>query len=91
MEELLAVFPTTHLTLTAERVFKDAGLHQRTIMKPRRISSDCGLAIRLDASQLKQARELVQTADCLPATFYQSASDGWRPILHLKIPKGEDI
>lgn len=89
MGELLTVFPTTHLTLTAEKVFGGAGLNHRTIMKPRRISSDCGLAIRLDLSQLDQARELVQRSGCLPATFYQSVSGEWKPILHLGIPEGE--
>ena len=86
--EMLAVFPTTHLTLTAEKAFRGGGLTFRTIMKPRRISSDCGLAIRLDASQLDRARDVVRRSGCLPASFFRSEQDGWEPVLHLKVPDG---
>ena len=85
---LLVVFPTTHLTLMAEKAFKEAGVKHRTIMKPRKISSDCGLAITLEQKQIEQVQALLKDSGHLPATFYRSGSQGWECMVRLE-PQGE--
>ena len=81
MKEVLAVFPTTHLTLVAEKTFQGAGIAFRTILKPRKISSDCGLAIRLGEEALEQAAAAVRSSGPLPASFYRSEGGEWRQVL----------
>jgi hypothetical protein len=44
------VFKSTYLTFKAERALKNAGLTCKVVTKPRDISSDCGLAIRVSAT-----------------------------------------
>ena len=44
------VFKSTYLTFKAERALKNAGLACKVVTKPRDISSDCGLAIRVNAA-----------------------------------------
>jgi hypothetical protein len=43
------VFKSTYLTFKAERALKEAGIACKVVTKPRGISSDCGLAVRVDA------------------------------------------
>ena len=45
-EVCIAVFPTTHAALGAERAAKEAGLAVRMIPVPRGISSDCNMGMR---------------------------------------------
>ena len=78
--ELVIVFPTTHLTLSAERSLEGAGIAHRTIMKPRRISSDCGLAIRIDPGSLDRCRETLTSEGLLPARFFREEGDKWTCI-----------
>jgi len=81
--DLLIVFPTTHLTLAAEKVFKGAGIIHRTIMKPRKISSDCGLAVTLEKEQVDRVRALLEDSGHLPATFYGAGENGWDFLFRL--------
>lgn len=55
----ILVFQSTYLTYKAERVLKNAGITCRLVTKPRHISSDCGLAIRLEAEDSAQASALL--------------------------------
>ncbi|UCF31446.1 MAG: DUF3343 domain-containing protein [bacterium] len=85
--ELLVVFPTTHLTLKAEQVLRGAGIAHRTILKPRKVSSDCGLAIRLQWEDLDRAAGILEEAKHLPATFYRSEEGQWSQIRMLGAPE----
>ena len=84
-KNLVIVFPTTHLTLKAETVLEQAGVKHRTVMKPRKISSDCGLAIRIDAGDLQRIRELFEKNSLSPMGFFMETEGGWGPV-----PQPED-
>jgi hypothetical protein len=43
------ILRTTYLTYKGERLLKAAGIPCRLVSKPRYISSDCGLALRVEA------------------------------------------
>lgn len=45
----ILVLQSTHLTYKAERLLKDAGIPCKLVTKPRHISSDCGMGLRLEA------------------------------------------
>lgn len=80
-DDLLVVFPTTHLTLKAEKVLKGAGISHRTILKPRKISSDCGLAIQLRPGDMGRAAAAFEGADDIPAAFYRSEEDQYCEVV----------
>ncbi len=84
--DLLLVLNTTHQTLRAEKVLKGVGINHRTVMKPRSISSDCGLAIRFEEDTLEKIREAIETAGLLPAFFYRLEEKKWNSILEIDIP-----
>ena len=52
------VFQSTYLTLKAERTLKSARIACKLVTKPRHISSDCGLAVRIATAEDAKAREL---------------------------------
>ncbi|MBI5696633.1 MAG: DUF3343 domain-containing protein [Nitrospirae bacterium] len=55
----IIVFKTTYLTFKAERALKKAGIAYKIVTKPRDISSDCGLAVRVDAADLEVVTALM--------------------------------
>ncbi len=79
----MAVFPTTHLTLKAEKALKDAGVGHRTVMKPRKISSDCGLAIRLDPSDVDRAKDVFLSSASQPARIYRQDGSEWECMMEV--------
>ena len=81
--ELVIVFPTTHLTLSAEKSLDKAGIKHRTIMKPRRISSDCGLAIRIDSRSLDICQEALTEDGLLPVRFFREVEGAWECVEEL--------
>ena len=57
-ERCIAVFPSTHMALKAERAAKGAGIEVRMIPVPRRLSPDCSMgmeAARSDRNGLETA------------------------------------
>ena len=82
--ELVIVFPTTHLTLSAEKSLERAGIAHRTIMKPRKISSDCGLAIRVDLTSMDRCREALTADELLPVRFFRDVEGAWECVLELE-------
>jgi len=59
-EHKTIVFKTTYLTFKAERALKKAGIPYKIVTKPRDISSDCGLAVRVEEADEAQAAALMQ-------------------------------
>ncbi len=89
--ELVIVFPTTHLTLSAEKSLEKAGIEHRTIMKPRRISSDCGLAIRIDYRSLDSSREALTSDGLLPTRFFKEVEGEWECVVELGGSAGSGV
>ncbi|MDF1535378.1 MAG: DUF3343 domain-containing protein [bacterium] len=79
-QDLVVVFPTAHLTLKAESLLEKAGVRHRTVMKPRRISSDCGLAIRIDPGDLQRIRKLLEESNTDPVGFFMESGGSWEPV-----------
>jgi len=63
MEPLeIFVFKSTYLTFKAERALKSAGIGCKLVTKPRHISSDCGLAVRIAAQRDADVKALMAGA-----------------------------
>ena len=59
------VFKSTYLTFRAEKAFKSAGIACALVTKPRHISSDCGLAVRI-ATEKKAAAGSILSKQAIP-------------------------
>ena len=55
----ILVLQSTHLTYKAERLLREAGIPCSLVTKPRHISSDCGLALRLEAGDAPRVLALM--------------------------------
>jgi hypothetical protein len=63
---LILIFRGIHQVLSAEKRLKRGGVPFRLIPVPRRLTSDCGLAIRIPLDQRDRAREILSGARLLP-------------------------
>ncbi|GAB4237288.1 MAG: hypothetical protein OHK0028_14520 [Deltaproteobacteria bacterium] len=73
---LILIFRGTHQVLTAEKRLKRGGVPVRLIPVPRRLTSDCGLAIRIPFEQRDRAREILSGARLLPASAHFPRGEG---------------
>jgi hypothetical protein len=58
----VVLFYTSSAAFRAEKIFLKQGLTAKLIPTPREFSSDCGIALRFDWSQIARARELLESA-----------------------------
>ena len=68
--EVILIFRGTHQVMSAEKNLKKAGVPMRLIPVPRRLTSDCGLAIRILPPDRDRAREVLSRARILPRAVY---------------------
>lgn len=74
--EVILIFRGTHQVLSAEKHLKKAGVPMRLIPVPRRLTSDCGLAIRLVPSARERARDVLSLAGLLPLSVHILRQEG---------------
>jgi hypothetical protein len=86
--DVMIVFPTTHMTLKAERALEREHLSFRTVMKPRNISSECGLALRVDEAEIQRCRETLLADNLAPVRFYRESVRGWECFLKVEEKTG---
>lgn len=74
--EIVLIFRGTHQVLAAEKNLKRAGVPMRLIPVPRRLTSDCGLAIRIVPSERDRARKVLSQARLLPRSVHILLNEG---------------
>jgi len=73
---LILIFRGTHQVLSAEKRLKGGGVALRLIPVPRRLTSDCGLAIRIPLDQRDRARKILSRARLLPVSAHLPREGG---------------
>lgn len=73
---LILIFRDTHQVLSAEKRLKGGGVPSRLIPVPRRLTSDCGLAIRIPLDRRDRAREILSGARLAPLSAHHLREDG---------------
>ena len=68
--EMVLIFRGTHQVMSAEKHLKKGGVAMRLIPVPRRLTSDCGLAIRISADLLPKARKVLSAAKLIPKSVH---------------------
>ncbi len=77
---IIAVFFTTHHTLSAEKILKKNKIKNKIIMKPRKITTDCGLALEFDGEFFKTAYSEFLYAKLKLEGFYKRDENEWVKI-----------
>lgn len=78
MEKSLAVFETTHETMRAEKAFKEARIKVRATIKPRKISSNCQMALEFQSKMLADIKMVVKKNSLkLTGYFKQAENSEW--------------
>ncbi|RJP18493.1 MAG: DUF3343 domain-containing protein [Deltaproteobacteria bacterium] len=73
---MVLIFRGTHQVMSAEKRLKKGGVPMRLIPVPRRLTSDCGLAIRIPLRERARARELLSASRLLPLSAHVPREDG---------------
>jgi hypothetical protein len=68
--EVILIFRGTHQVMSAEKNLKKAGVPMRLIPVPRRLTSDCGLAIRISSTDRICAKEVLSRVKILPRSVH---------------------
>ena len=74
--EMILIFRGTHRVLSAEKRLKRAKVPLRLIPVPRRLTSECGLAIRVSHGDKDRVREVLSAARLLPLSVHIPRADG---------------
>ena len=73
---MILIFRGTHQVMSAEKRLKRGGVAMRLIPVPRRLTSDCGLAIRIPLPERKRARAVLSASRLLPLAVHIPREDG---------------
>jgi hypothetical protein len=73
---MILIFRGTHQVMSAEKRLKGGGVAMRLIPVPRRLTSDCGLAIRIPLEERERARAVLSASRLLPVSVHVPREDG---------------
>jgi hypothetical protein len=76
ISETILIFRGTHQVLSAEKKLKQGRVTMRLIPVPRRLTSDCGLAIRIPSDERGRARYILREASLLPVSVHALQPEG---------------
>jgi N-acyl-L-homoserine lactone synthetase len=62
MTRAVFLFHTTTSAIRAEKVLKKAGLEVKLVPTPRELSSDCGVALQIEAAQEEEGARVLSQA-----------------------------
>ncbi|HJP17483.1 MAG TPA: DUF3343 domain-containing protein [Nitrospinota bacterium] len=77
MSKAIAVFNSNHDALLAEKLLKQRHLRVRPIIKPRKISSSCTLALEFDMELSQKVTEICLSNKLLLAGIFQKKGEDW--------------
>lgn len=76
LPEMVLIFRGTHQVMSAEKHLKKGRVAMRLIPVPRRLTSDCGLAIRISSDLQARARKVLSAANLLPRSAHRLLDHG---------------
>ena len=84
-QDYVAIFHSIHRVLRAEQLLKSAGAVFLLIPVPRKLTSDCGLALRVAPAQLAAVFAVLGAADLLPPELYQLREGNYLAVDPVKV------
>ena len=76
-EECILVFQTTHRTLQAENILKKEKIKIKIVLKPRSITTDCGLAIRFNTEDKDIIFKIIKNNNLSLMGVYNRSGEKW--------------
>ncbi len=77
----IALFISTHETLRAEKFLEAGGIVFKTVIKPRNITSECGMGLEFDSNDKDRALKICQQNNLRLTGIFLLKSDGsWEKI-----------
>lgn len=70
-QDFVAIFHSIHRVLRAEQLLKQHKVAFLLIPVPRKLTSDCGLALRIAPDQLAAVYGVLRAVELLPPELYQ--------------------
>ena len=74
--EIVLIFRGTHQVMSAEKTLKTAGVPTKLIPVPKRLSTDCGFAVRIFLPDRDRAREVLSRSGLLPRSVHILREEG---------------
>ncbi|RME36115.1 MAG: DUF3343 domain-containing protein [Deltaproteobacteria bacterium] len=78
--DLVAIFHSIHRVMKAEKLLKAQGADMLLIPVPRKLSSDCGLAIRLGPADAAAALEALAAQSLRPQELYRAVEGDFEAV-----------
>lgn len=78
--EYVLIFHSAHRVLKAEAILERAQASARVVQVPRRLTSDCGLAVRFDEDAREAVVAALKAADHLPEEAHRREAQGFRRV-----------
>ena len=75
-DPIVLIFRGTHQVMSAEKHLKKGGVTMRLIPVPRRLTSDCGLAIKIPSIMREKARQVLVDAKLFPKSAHILRDNG---------------
>jgi len=79
-EQVIVLMESVHQHMALEENLDRIGLPYRTVVKPRQLGSDCGMALRIDSRQLERLKTVSREAELsIHGIFYKEGMK-WVPV-----------
>jgi len=77
ISKAIAAFNSNHDTLKAESIFKKNQISVRPIIKPRKIGSNCALALEFPDAHSQKVLEICKANRLSLVGIFQKKKEGW--------------
>jgi hypothetical protein len=75
-DDAVMTFDTTHQAMAAEDILREAGFQLEVVPPPRGLTAGCGLALRLDLSDIPAATQVLRRRSASWAAVHRLSPDG---------------
>lgn len=80
-EKNIILFISTHETLMAEKILKSEDIDFKTVIKPRSITSECGMGLEFNCYDKEKVLKICRDNNLkLAGIFFKREDGGWERI-----------
>ena len=72
----IITFISVHFVIKAEKILKKEGINVRLVPTPRKISSDCGMAIEVHYENIERIKTILNDYKCSMESIYRFDEKG---------------
>ncbi|MCD4654564.1 DUF3343 domain-containing protein [bacterium] len=79
-EDIIVLMSTVHKHMSMEEQLDRKNITYRTIVKPRQISTDCGMALKISISDIQRVKEISENIENSGISFYIENEGVWQML-----------